>query len=488
MENTVDKYANQISVQTAQGSYTPSLTINGETSDRNWNSVAAAFKPSSGAGTQPTGVHVTRILHFVGEVTNPVSVPFPSSGNAIVVSTSNDSADWNMSSIGDNEGHTYTRVPYTNAETDPQIYSTCLGTGTGGQNLVISWSPSSINNHVLFYDIAGAQTSGGSTGCVGATADTVLGSQGSSANAPMNNDPVITPTTAGSVIVATSYVGTGPPSASLTPGVVFNSIWATGMIDASSWDTGDPYAYVYTTSTSPISFDWQMANANGEPDGGTYFDGAAIEILPGAGGTVAAQASLSSIALTPTNPSVATGSSQQFTATGTYSDGSTQNITSSATWSSSTPATASVNAGLAAALCPGSSRISVSQSNVSAATTLTATGLGQTSTTVSSSSNPATPSQTITFTAAVASSCGSPTGTVQFVIDGSSYGSPVSLSSGAAQVSVTLTSGTHSVAATYSGSSSFAASNSSTLSQTVSSSSSGNNNNQSHGGGHHHRG
>src|SRR5262249_56712675 len=38
-------------------------------------------------------------------------------------------------------------------------------------------------------------------------------------------------------------------------------------------------------------------------------------------------AALQSIAVTPANPSVAKGLTQQFTATGTYSDSSTQNLT-----------------------------------------------------------------------------------------------------------------------------------------------------------------
>src|SRR5271166_6358083 len=43
---------------------------------------------------------------------------------------------------------------------------------------------------------------------------------------------------------------------------------------------------------------------------------------------------LSSIGVTPKNPTIANGSSQQFTATGTYSDQSTQDLTKSVTWSS----------------------------------------------------------------------------------------------------------------------------------------------------------
>ena len=47
-----------------------------------------------------------------------------------------------------------------------------------------------------------------------------------------------------------------------------------------------------------------------------------------------AGATLSSIAVTPANPTISAGGAQQFTATGTFSDNSTQNLTNSATWSS----------------------------------------------------------------------------------------------------------------------------------------------------------
>src|SRR5207247_8307001 len=44
-------------------------------------------------------------------------------------------------------------------------------------------------------------------------------------------------------------------------------------------------------------------------------------------------ATLSSVAVTPTNPSIANGTTRQFTATGTYSEITTQDLTSRAEWS-----------------------------------------------------------------------------------------------------------------------------------------------------------
>ena len=45
---------------------------------------------------------------------------------------------------------------------------------------------------------------------------------------------------------------------------------------------------------------------------------------------------LQSIAVTPANPSVPEGRTEQFTATGTFSDNSTEDLTSQVTWASAT--------------------------------------------------------------------------------------------------------------------------------------------------------
>src|SRR6266404_4263111 len=85
-------------------------------------------------------------------------------------------------------------------------------------------------------------------------------------------------------------------------------------------------------------------------------------------------ATLISIVVTPASPSVGVGKTQQFTATGTYSDNSTQNLTGSVAWASSSTATAAVSAGgLASALKAGTSTISATSGSVSGSTTLTVT-------------------------------------------------------------------------------------------------------------------
>ena len=85
---------------------------------------------------------------------------------------------------------------------------------------------------------------------------------------------------------------------------------------------------------------------------------------------------LKSIAVTPANPTVAINSTQQFTATGTYSDNSTKDITATVTWASSNGDAASINAAGLASTGPTadlSSTISATLNDVTGSTTLTTT-------------------------------------------------------------------------------------------------------------------
>ena len=52
---------------------------------------------------------------------------------------------------------------------------------------------------------------------------------------------------------------------------------------------------------------------------------------------------LAVIEVTPPNPQIAAGTTQQFTATGILTDGTRQDVTSVVTWVSSTPAVATIS-------------------------------------------------------------------------------------------------------------------------------------------------
>jgi hypothetical protein len=85
-------------------------------------------------------------------------------------------------------------------------------------------------------------------------------------------------------------------------------------------------------------------------------------------------AALISIAVTPANPSIALGTTQQFTATGSFTDGTQKDVTAAAMWASDTPATAGINnTGLAASPNVGTATISATSGTVSGSTMLTVT-------------------------------------------------------------------------------------------------------------------
>ena len=103
-----------------------------------------------------------------------------------------------------------------------------------------------------------------------------------------------------------------------------------------------------------------------------------LGILSGCSGGGGSGPVLVSIQVTPTNPSIALGTSQQVNATGIYSDNSKQDVTASVTWSSSSAAVATVSNsaganGMATSVAAGSTTIKATMGAVFGTTTLTVT-------------------------------------------------------------------------------------------------------------------
>jgi uncharacterized protein YjdB len=162
-----------------------------------------------------------------------------------------------------------------------------------------------------------------------------------------------------------------PAGASLTTG-------ATQQYTASATYTDASMENVTTSAT------WSSSNitvATISPTGlalaaatGTTTIAAELNNVSGSAGltvTPVTTPTLTTITITPSSPSIAKGDTQQFTATGTYSDSSTQNLTTMATWGSSATGVATVNSqGLATAVNGGSTQISAAYQGVSGVATL----------------------------------------------------------------------------------------------------------------------
>ncbi len=114
--------------------------------------------------------------------------------------------------------------------------------------------------------------------------------------------------------------------------------------------------------------------------------GTGMATITATSGSISATASLevtaavlTSLDVTPKTPSIAAGRTQQFAATGTYSDGTMQTLTATVSWSSDTPAVATVSnadgsRGLASSTTKGTAKVKAASGTISSAeVTLTVT-------------------------------------------------------------------------------------------------------------------
>jgi hypothetical protein len=149
------------------------------------------------------------------------------------------------------------------------------------------------------------------------------------------------------------FIATGTYSDSSTQNLTSQSTWASATTSVATIVSGG-LATAVSIGSSTIS--------------------AAMSGITGTTLMTVTTATLQSIAVTPANPSVTKGQTQQFTATGTYSDNSTQNLTNRATWASTATSIATVTSlGLATAVSVGSSTISAVFSGVTGTTLMTVT-------------------------------------------------------------------------------------------------------------------
>ncbi len=138
--------------------------------------------------------------------------------------------------------------------------------------------------------------------------------------------------------------------------------------------TGVLAVFVYNSSAIPPQYQLNISTTGYAP--GTYqlLINSNLFAQLVANFTVAAPVTLQTISVTPAQRSIAVGATQQFTATGFYSDGSTQNLTSSVTWSSNPTTVATINTtGLATGAGQGTATITASLGTIIASTTLVVT-------------------------------------------------------------------------------------------------------------------
>jgi Bacterial Ig-like domain (group 2) len=163
------------------------------------------------------------------------------------------------------------------------------------------------------------------------------------------------------------------PASTSVPATIRTQFKATGTF--SNGDTQDLTGFVnWTSANSSVATISNAQSSAGSASGIKAGTSAISAVFGGQVGTATltvTNATLNSLAVTPGSASIPVGSSQQFTATGTFSDGSTFGLTTQADWSSSTASVATVSRGVANGVSSGTATVSASLNGVTGTAVLT---------------------------------------------------------------------------------------------------------------------
>ena len=165
----------------------------------------------------------------------------------------------------------------------------------------------------------------------------------------------VTPATASVAVNGTQqFTLTGTYSDSSTQNLTSSAAWSSSNPSVATVVSGNGCSATPNTSNS-------CGFATGVAAGGPVTITATItasgQTFNGSGqlSVTTSSPTLVSISVTPMSASVAVNGTQQFTATGTYSDNSTQNLTGSATWTSSDTSVATIVSGNGCSATPNTS-------------------------------------------------------------------------------------------------------------------------------------
>ncbi len=249
-----------------------------------------------------------------------------------------------VSSVTDSKGNAYVRAvgpTVVSGYLSQSIYyaKNIASAGAGANVVTVAFSGAAVASDIRILEYSGADTS-----------------------TPLDV------TAAGNGNSSTSSSGTA------TTTTANDLLFGANMVYTSTSGPGSGFTQRMITSPDGDIAEDQMVAAVGSYSATAPLSSSGVWIMQMAAFRAGGGPSLVSIAVTPANPSIAAGTQQQFTATGTYSDGTHRDLTSSATWTSSTTSVATINsAGLATGVNVGSTTIQASSGSINGSTTLTVT-------------------------------------------------------------------------------------------------------------------
>jgi trimeric autotransporter adhesin len=248
---------------------------------------------------------------------------------------------------------------------------------------LVTWTSS--NTSVATVNVNGAQ--GLTMGVTAGTATITATANGVSASANLT----VTSATLTSINVT--------PVSALIPLGTVQQFTATGTFsDSTTQDITGTVAWTSSpTSVASITF---SGLATGKDLGSVTITATSGTISNSVSATVTA-ADLSSIAVLPATPTIAQNTTEQFSAIGTFDDGSTHNLTAQVTWSSSNPAVASIGSAnpIATGRSQGSTTITATLGATSGSTMLEVTNATIVTISVTPTGRTIAPTTELAFTA-----------------------------------------------------------------------------------------
>jgi hypothetical protein len=250
----------QYQVQGSHSAINPAMTVAG--GGDNFNTVAIALKSAPAGTAPPAGIRIVHKYDVVIPGMATTTLQFPSSGNLLVVTFTLTTDQETVSSVSDSKGNTYTNPLGSGwpqlfyaaaAKPDPALAYTIVASGAAGGV-----------EDVTMYDVTGAAT---------APFDRSASAWGelTTVDADITHAPDITPSTANGLVIALLNMGIGPPSSSIGPGYVFDSIFYNGETDNSLMAYGEGREHIYNPTSSPLAFGYHVHN-NGTLSG--WYSGA----------------------------------------------------------------------------------------------------------------------------------------------------------------------------------------------------------------------
>ena len=270
-----------------------------------------------------------------------------------------------VAGCGDNRDPDVLRLDRSTAELAVGATVTVTARSSGMVPTELSWASS---NPTVATVTPGSNGTAALTGVAAGTATITATSNDQTASV------VVTVTDAAATLTSIAIT---PPAPSLAAGTS-TQLTATGMYSDGS--TADLTATATWTSATIATATVDAAGLLRGLVAGTSVITATVGTISGTTTATVTAATLIGIDVTPTDPTLARGTTQQLTATGRFSNATTQNLTSQVVWSSATATVATVSAGgLVTAVAVGNAVVSATMGTITGNVTVTVTGATLTS-------------------------------------------------------------------------------------------------------------